>query len=126
MAERARLKGDYDLERTTIGAAANNPFKWTPPRKLARDLLSERNNGFLSGPAAVCACFDDLTTHMTALSDTADATLKQALQMLSPEAIETEAKAQTSLLRSRQAVCWEILVRRHAECVGTSRPSAGG
>jgi predicted component of type VI protein secretion system len=114
MAERSRLKGEYELDRTTISAAANNPFKWTPTRKLAQDLLCGNDVGFLSDADAVRASFEDLINHVHALSQGADAAASQALQSLSPEAIEAEAKAQGSLLRSRQAVCWDILVRRYA------------
>jgi predicted component of type VI protein secretion system len=117
MAERARLKGEYELDRTTINAAANNPFKWTPTRKLAQDLLCERGGGFLSDAEAVRASFEDLNTHIAALTRGADAAVSEAVQSLSPDAIEAEARAQGSLLRSRQALCWDILVRRYAAII---------
>jgi predicted component of type VI protein secretion system len=115
MAERSRLKGEYDLDRTTISAAANNPFKWTPSRKLAQDLLCGNDVGFLSDVDAVRASFEDLARHMTALAEGADAAASLVIQTLAPEAIDAEAREQgSSLLRSRHAVCWDILSRRHA------------
>jgi predicted component of type VI protein secretion system len=114
MAERARLKSNYDLDRTTISAAANNPFKWTPTRKLAQDLLCGGDTGFLSDADAVRSSFEDLITHVNALAHGADTASSQAIQTLSPQAIEAEAKEQGSLLRSRHAVCWDILIKRYA------------
>lgn len=120
MAERTRWKGEHELERTTIRAAANNPFKWTASRRLAQELLCGPRSGFLGDGEAVRASFQDLAHHMAALADGADAAAKLALKTLSPEAIEAEARGQASLLRSRQTVCWEIHNRRHAALAGKS------
>jgi predicted component of type VI protein secretion system len=125
MAERSRLKGEYDLDRTTISAASNNPFKWTPSRKLAQDLLCGNDVGFLSDVDAVRASFEDLAKHMRALAEGADAAANLVIQTLAPETIDAEAKEQgSSLLRSRQAVCWDILTRRHA-ALTTKGPAHG-
>lgn len=127
MTERARLKGECDLERTTIGAAQNNPFKWSPTRRLAQDLLTGGAEGFLSDAAAVRASFDDLAAHLAAIARGANAATDLTLRTLSPEAIEAEAKDQGGgLLRGKAAVCWDVHARRHAALVAQDggRPSA--
>lgn len=125
MAERARLKGHLDLDRTTISAVENNPFKWTPTRKLAEDLLCGDAAGFLSDAEAVKACFTDLSHHMAAMAEGAEAAASLAMQTLAPDSIDAEAKSQGSLLRSRQAVCWDIFMRRYeALSAGDTAPGA--
>ena len=112
MAERARMKAVYALDRTTISASDNNPFKWAHSRKLAQDLLCHSDQGFLPAGEAVRASFDDLARHMAAVAAGANASVSFALKALSPAAIEAEA--QPSLLRSKPQVCWETHLRRHA------------
>lgn len=119
MAERARAKEAFELERTTIGAAENNPFKWTPSRKLAQDLLRRSQHGFLSDAAAVRASFEDLGGHLAALAEGTDAAIAATASALSPDAIEAEAKGQPALLRNRGAICWDLHLKRH-EALTTS------
>lgn len=113
MADRTRLKDAVQLERTTIQAAQNNPFKWTPTRRLAQDLLCDGASEFLSGAEAVRASFEDLGHHMAGLSLGVDAMAQLAVDSLSPAEIDAEAKRQSSLLKSAQALRWEIHVQRH-------------
>lgn len=115
MADRARSKAEYELERTTISAADNNPFKWAPTRKLAQDLLRQSDNGFLTDAAAVRASFEDLGEHLAALSDATEAAVAATANAFAPDAIEAEAKSQTSMLRNKTTVCWDIHARRHAD-----------
>ena len=115
MADRARSKAEYELERTTINAADNNPFKWAPTRKLAQDLLRKNDNGFLTDAAAVRASFEDLGGHLGALSDATKAAVAATVDALSPEVIEAEAKPQISMLRNKATVAWDIHARRHAD-----------
>lgn len=114
MAQRAAFKGDHDLDRTTIGATDNNPFKWAPTRKLAMALLRLREPGFLSDADAVRACFEDIAHHLDGVAAGGEAALRAALDHLSPQAIETEAEAQGFSLRSRAAVYREVHAQRHA------------
>ena len=115
MADRAQMKRAHQLEHTTISARDNNPFKWTPSRKLAEDLLCGREPAFLSDAAAVRACFEDLSSHMAGLVGGAQAAVDCVTATLDPVAIDAEARAQASLLRSRTALAWEMLSARHAE-----------
>ncbi len=45
------VKSDLNMDRTTVSAKGDNPFKWAPTRRVAADLLRERQDGFLSGSA---------------------------------------------------------------------------
>ncbi len=121
LSERARFKGDHALDRTTIGAAANNPFKWAPTRRLAQSLLCEPEPGFLGGAEAMRASFEDIAHHLAGLSAGANAALLAALAELAPEAIEKEASGQRFSLRSGSAVWRDIVARRHAELSGGDR-----
>lgn len=114
LAERSRIKGAHHLERTTIGAADNNPFKWTASRRLAQDLLCARPQGYLSAVDAVRASFVDVTAHCAAVVDGAREAVDAAAAHLAPEAIASEAAAAGFSLRGKAAACWDVHGRRHA------------
>jgi len=114
LADRARVKAHFDLERTTIGAVDNNPFKWTPARKLAQDLLRGEEAGFLAEGAAVEASFADVARHLKAMSAGADAMVEFVMARLDPADVEREALAQKGLLKNPSSLCWQTLQRRHA------------
>jgi predicted component of type VI protein secretion system len=120
MADRTRLKGELNLQHTTIRAWENNPFKWAPTRKLAQDLLCGEDPNFLSGADAVRASFVDLGRHLNASAAGAKAAAELALTTLAPNAIEAEAKAERSLLRGRHVLCWQIHNRRYQGLLATS------
>ncbi len=115
MADRARTKADHQLHRTAIGARDNNPFKWTPSRRVAQDLLMGRGGGFLSDAEAVRASFEDLGRHLAGVAAGADAATALAVERLSPESVDAEARREASLLRRGPAVAWEVLNRRFRE-----------
>lgn len=115
MSERGRLKAELDLDRTTIRAEGNNPFKWTASRRLAQDLLSSTPEGFLSDAEAVRACFEDLSAHVAAVATGANSVANLLLDTFSPSAIAAEADERGFTLRGRAATCWEVHNKRHAE-----------
>lgn len=125
MAERARFKEEHGLERTTIRAAENNPFKWTSSRAVAQDLLLRDAPSFLHDEGAVRASFDDLRAHMAALAEGARTAAALAVEALAPEAIHAEAQAQSGLLKSRAAACWDVHNRRHARLKAESGSHEG-
>ncbi|TVV71704.1 type VI secretion system-associated FHA domain protein [Sphingomonas solaris] len=119
MGERTRMKGQYQLDRTRIGAVDNNPFKWTPTRRLAQSLLASGKLGFLSDAEAVRASFADIGCHLAAIGDGAGAALQLALDTLSPDSIDAEARTHGLSLRGRAATCRDIHGRRHAGLLAT-------
>ncbi|HKY82360.1 MAG TPA: type VI secretion system-associated FHA domain protein TagH [Sphingobium sp.] len=115
MAEREKVRGAYQLARTTIGGAGNNPFKWAPTQRLAIDLLLTNDRGFLDGPAALSASFRDIKKHLIATFSGLRASLRAAIDMFDPASIEAASQAKGSLLKSRAAVQWETARNRHAD-----------
>jgi type VI secretion system FHA domain protein len=118
LSERTRLKAEKQFDRTTIGAIGNNPLKWAPTRRLGHDLLSERDDGFLTGPDAVRAAFEDLADHMAGTAVGANAAIEAVLGLLDPAAIEEEAAGQGFSLKGRAAQSWDIHNHRHGSLRG--------
>jgi len=110
---RAETKRFYDMDRTTISAFDNNPFKWAPTRRLALELLFDRSDGFLSGSAAVRASFEDLAAHLTGVADGAQAAVEAVIDSIDPQAVEQEASSRGFSLKGRSAICWDIVRERH-------------
>jgi len=114
MAERTSVKAEYRLDRTTVGAVNNNPFKWAPTQRVAVDLLCGRNESFLSGPAALKASFEDLKKHLLCLLAGSRSAVNATFEQLSPPRIEEQAKAPLVLVGKAEA-CWRQYQRRHEE-----------
>lgn len=115
MAERERLREQYQLSRTTIGGAGNNPFKWAPTQRLAIDLLLTNDRGFLDGPSALNASFRDIKKHLIATFSGLSASLRAAVDMFDPDAMEAAAPARGFALKSRFAQLWDGVRHRHAD-----------
>lgn len=126
MAERDRARGQYKLSRTTIGGHDNNPFKWAPTQRLAIDLLLAGSGSFLSGPAALQASFRDMKRHLIASFAGLQASLRAALAAFDPAAIDAEASARSSLLKSRAALHAAEYARRHADLSAELEAGTGG
>jgi predicted component of type VI protein secretion system len=115
MAERERVRQQYQIARTTIGGAGNNPFKWGPTQRLALDLLLAEGHGFMSGPGALKASFSDIKKHLIATFRGLHASLRATVAEFDPVDIERQASHRTSLLQSRAAADLAEVARRHAE-----------
>ncbi len=124
MADRAALKQLHQLDRTTISARDNNPFKWSASRRLAEDLLCGGEETFLSGAPAVRACFEDLSRHMAGVIAGAETALKLAAQALEPAAIEAEVRSQANFLRGRGVVLNDVLTARRDHLAGGALQAA--
>ncbi len=115
MAERDRARARYQLTRTTIGGSGNNPFKWAPTQRLAIDLLLARSDGFLSGPAAIRATFQDVKRHLVATFAGLHGSLRAAVDTFAPATLDAAATTRSALLKSRAAVQAEVVAERHAD-----------
>jgi len=120
MAERTSVKAEYRLDRTTVGAVNNNPFKWAPTQRVAVDLLCGRNESFLSGPAALKASFEDLKKHLLCLLAGSRAAVNATFDHLSPPKIE-EATKGSPLLIGKSEAHWRQYQRRHEELSSEAR-----
>ena len=114
MAQRTHLKNLQEIDRTTVSAGRNNPVKWTSPRRLAEDLLRDRDAAFLSGEDAVAESFLDLTAHLSAMATGVNAAIATLLDQLDPEALAREAALIPGFsLRSRAAARLTVHADRH-------------
>jgi predicted component of type VI protein secretion system len=115
MAERDSARQRYQLTRTTIGGAGNNPFKWAPTQRLAIDLLLAGTDSFLSGPAAIRASFGDVKRHLVATFAGLQGSLRAAIDSFDPNALDQAAGKRGGLLKSRASGALEEAVERHAD-----------
>lgn len=115
MTERCKAKADLSMDRTTIGAQDNNPFKWAPSRKLAIDLLTGREAGFLPGPEAIRISFEDVKQHMLGTLSGFAAAMRAVLDRVSPASILGRIEGQGGFLKSRSAQCWSEYEKAHAD-----------
>jgi type VI secretion system FHA domain protein len=126
MSERNSLKSEFQMNRTTVGAAGNNPFKWAPTQSVAIDLLRTRNNAFLSGPTALRASFGDLRKHLFCLLAGSRAAVSAALEQVSPQQVEEAVKGQSLLFMSRSEACWRQFQKQHEDVVKQARENPDG
>lgn len=112
---RSSAKADLSLDRTTIGAEDNNPFKWAPTRRLATDLLRGGETGFLAGPEAIKASFEDVKAHMLGTLSGFAAAMRAVLAQISPAAIGRRIEGQGGFLKTRPALCWAEFEKAHGE-----------
>ncbi len=115
MSERTAVKAEYRMNRTTVGAQGNNPFKWASPQRLAVDLLREREDGFLSGPRAVRESFEDMKKHLVGVLAGMRAAIAATTDGLKPEEVEQRLEGRNFVLKSRSAAAWEAYAELHAE-----------
>lgn len=118
MAERERMRSQYQIARTTIGGANNNPFKWAPTQRLALDLLLAEGNGFMNGSAALKASFIDIKKHLVATFRGLHASLRTSVATFDPAEIEKSVPSRASLLQSRATQLWNEMTHRHAKLQG--------
>ena len=114
MSERTTVKAEYRMDRTTVRAAGNNPFRWAGEQRVAVDLLRAREDGFLSGPAAVKMSFADVKKHLLCVLAGSKASLSALAQALSPATVEAATPA-GFLLKSNGAGAWKAYRTVHAE-----------
>jgi predicted component of type VI protein secretion system len=114
MHDRATIKDQLQMQRTTISARDNNPLKWAPPAHVAVDLLREPDGGgFLKGAEAFKASFADLRRHGVGLVAGSDAAIHFVLGELDPAALESAAR-RGSPFASRAEAAWKLYCERHA------------
>ncbi len=124
MNERTRAKAERGLERTTIQAADNNPFRWAPARRVAVDLLKASETAFQAKAEAVQSSFEDLSAHQRGLAAGWRSVLAKALDALSPAAIEASLKGQSFLGKAKAADLWGRYVELHGELTEEAEASA--
>jgi predicted component of type VI protein secretion system len=121
MTERTIAKTEYNLERTTLRAGGNNPFRWAPAERVAVDLLRPREDGFLSGAAAVQLSFSDLNKHLVCTLAGVRASVAATWAALDPARFDEAGKGGINFaLKNRSAEAWG----RYVEAYGEARKQA--
>lgn len=126
MRDRAWVKDQFQMDRTTISSRDNNPLKWAPPHRVAVELLQEDEGGFLKGAEAVRASFADLRRHGSCLVVGSKAAVRHILDQLDPATLEAQAKRQPFALVSKHEAAWKRYRDRHAELNAESTAAAPG
>jgi predicted component of type VI protein secretion system len=115
MNERTSVRTEYRMVRTTVRAEGNNPFKWAPAQRVAVDLLRPRDDGFLSGPSAVKASFEDLKKHLLCMLAGLRAAVASTVETLSPDKVEDQLKGQSFVLKNRAGAAWAEYLKLYDE-----------
>jgi type VI secretion system FHA domain protein len=126
LAIRATVKDHARLDRTQIGAAQNNPLKFSiNGREAAQALLQQREDGYMAPLAAIEAGFLDLKAHELALLDGLQSAVAELLSSFDPATLEArlaDAGAVSLLLQGgRRARLWELYTERYGEIAKTAR-----
>jgi predicted component of type VI protein secretion system len=125
MDDRSMARQSIDLDRTTIGAKANNPFKWASPTRVTLDLLRGGNEAFMSGAEAVASSFRDIRSHLAALSGAARSAITMTLATIEPNAIEEEVARKGGLFAGgRAGAAWKHYRMLHQSLVKSSEADA--
>jgi predicted component of type VI protein secretion system len=124
MGERTSVKSAYRMDRTTVSASGNNPFKWTDAHRVGIDLLRAGNGSFLSGASAIKDSFEDLKKHLLCLMAGSRAAVAATLEEVSPAAVEDEVKSQSFLFQAKSEASWRTFLKRHAQVSADARENA--
>lgn len=112
MSERDQARAHYQMTRTTIGSADNNPFKWAPTQRLAIDLILGSSHGFLSGPAALQSSFRDIKRHLVATFAGLRGSLRAAINHCDPGQLND---VPSGVFQNKAVAQIKELERRHAD-----------
>jgi predicted component of type VI protein secretion system len=107
MNQRQVAKQDFGIDKTKIGQAENNPFKFSATSRLGADVLRHHKRGFLTGSEAVKAAFVDVKKHLISMLAGSRAILTAALDALSPERIDQSLRGESFFLGSKGAAAWK-------------------
>jgi predicted component of type VI protein secretion system len=121
MNDRTSLKSALHMNRTVVGAANNNPFKWAEAHRVAVDLLRSGNAPFLAGACAVNESFQDLKKHLLCLMAGSRAAVSAAFEIVSPLRVEETARTQSLLFKTKTEACWREFEKVHGQAVADAR-----
>jgi predicted component of type VI protein secretion system len=124
MGERTSVKSAYRMDRTTVSATGNNPFKWADAHRVGIDILRAGNGSFLAGSAAIKDSFEDLKKHLLCLVAGSRAAVAATLEEVGPARIEEGLKGQSMLFQTKVDACWREFVKRHTQISSDARENA--
>ncbi|HYD71601.1 MAG TPA: type VI secretion system-associated FHA domain protein TagH [Candidatus Binatia bacterium] len=124
MGERTSVKSAYRMDRTTVSATGNNPFKWADAHRVGVDLLRAGNGSFLAGSVAIKESFEDLKKHLICLMAGSRAAVAATLEEVGPARIEESVKGQSMLFQTKVDASWREFLKRHTQISSDARENA--
>lgn len=116
---RTSIKSEFRMDQTMIGAAGNNPLKFSvSPDQAVEALVRARTKGYLDAEAATQEALDDIKAHEVAMVTGMEAALKGVLQRLDPEKLAGEIESSGklgNLFKGRKARYWEVYESMYAQ-----------
>jgi len=119
---RGDIKGEFRLDRTTIGPMENNPLKTPPGQPPLRTeeimvlLLAPRQHAYMSPVQAVHEAFTDIKAHQVAVMAGIQAALNRLLERFDPGNLETRLQQtvfDSILPASRKAKYWDLFTSEY-------------
>jgi len=119
---RGDVKGEFRLNRTTIGPMENNPLKTPPgqpplgPEEIMTLLLIRQKDAYMSPVQAVREGFNDIKAHQLAVMAGIQAALARLLERFDPHNLETRLQQtvfDSILPTSRKAKYWDLFTTEY-------------
>jgi len=119
---RGDVKGEFRLDRTTIGPTENNPLKTPPgqpplgPEEIMTLLLIRQKNAYMSPVQAVREGFKDIKDHQVAVWAGVQTALNRLLERFDPNNLETRLQQtvlDSILPASRKAKYWDLFTSEY-------------
>jgi type VI secretion system protein len=119
---RGDVKGEFRLDRTTMGPVENNPLKTPPgrpplsPEEVMTLLLVQRKEAYMSPVQAVREGFNDIKAHQLAVVAGIQAALNRLLERFDPSNLE--ARLEQSMFdnlwpANRKAKYWDLFTAEY-------------
>lgn len=114
---RSDVKGEFRLDRTTIGPVENNPLKTPPgqpplsPEDVMTLLLIRQKDAYMSPVQAVREGFNDIKAHQMAVMAGIQSALNRLLERFDPRNLETRLEhglLDSILPANRKAKYWDM------------------
>lgn len=119
---RGDVKGEFRLDRTTIGPTENNPLKTPPgqpplgPEEIMTLLLIRQKDAYMSPVQAVREGFKDIKDHQVAVWAGVQTALNRLLERFDPDNLETRLQQtvlDSILPASRKAKYWDLFTSEY-------------
>jgi type VI secretion system protein ImpI len=119
LGQRQALRQQMRIASTTLGAADNNPLRFSPTEQEAiLHMFAPRGQAYLAGPAAIRDALSDVADHQKACATAMRAAFDHMLLCLDPRQLEQRFERGTgkpALLQSRKAFLWEMFEAQYRE-----------
>ncbi|MDO8939475.1 MAG: type VI secretion system-associated FHA domain protein TagH [Methylicorpusculum sp.] len=103
---RAEFKSLFRVNMTVIRAANNNPLKFAVTTDdVLKQLIQNREGGFLGSVEAIEQGFDDIMNHQLAMQAGIQASLNELLKKFDPKTIEKQFEQ--GIVLQKKAKCWD-------------------